>query len=239
MGEAAAQTELLEYWIPNGFDLYVINTQECEYSPRKGFKDCEKDWFDVVTCHMGIEYVKLAGLSLIGIRLVVLVRREHFYKISQLKTDTMATGIGNIIGNKGGVAISFKFNETSFCFIGSHLAARQGEVENRNANFREIIRGAKNVGLLKGVEITSQFHHIIWMGDLNYRIDIDRSKVLSSIKEKDFSDLLANDQLNQQRKMNAVFCGFQEAPITFPPTYRYNRGIYCSIYFFSISNAIR
>lgn len=132
MGEATPPSDNLESWIPKDrYDIYVINTQESQYIPKSrtgnntNNSSCQSDWFDAVISHLGKNYIKIAGLSLLSIFLIVLVKREHFYRITQVETGSFATGIGGVIGNKGGVAISFKFNETSFCFVGSHLAARQ------------------------------------------------------------------------------------------------------------------
>ena len=222
MGEAAPP-ENIETWIPKDkHDIYVISTQECEYPPRRGLNSCETDWFDCLTTHLGKNYIKLSGLSLLSIRLVIFIRRDHFYKISYLEQDTVATGIGGVIGNKGGVLVSFKYLDTSFCFIGSHLAARQKEIENRNANYRDIIKSNK-IGI-KGLDIANQFDYLFWCGDLNYRIDMERSQVLNLITEKQYSKLLEYDQLNIQRNAGNAFYGFNEATITFQPTYRYNRG---------------
>jgi phosphatidylinositol-bisphosphatase len=108
------------------------------------------------------------------------------------------------------------------CFVGSHLAARQHETDNRNANYRDIVKSVK-VGR-KGADLLNQFDHVFWCGDLNYRIDIERDKVMELIQQKNYPALLEKDQLNTQRKLGNVFNGFAEGQITFAPTYRYNRG---------------
>lgn len=62
-------------------------------------------------------------------------------------------------------------------------------------------------------------------GDLNYRIDHRREAILSSIRTGEFANLLAHDQLLREIKFNrACRCrGFSEGPITFAPTYKYDR----------------
>ena len=54
--------------------------------------------------------------------------RIRFPQVHNVQLHTIATGIGNVIGNKGGVGIAMFLNETSLCFIGSHLAAHQEKV---------------------------------------------------------------------------------------------------------------
>lgn len=60
-------------------------------------------------------------------------------------------------------------------------------------------------------------------GDLNYRIDLPREKVIQLIEAKDYAALYQEDQLRKEMEKEAVFQGFCTEPPSFPPTYRYLR----------------
>eukprot|EP01133_Synstelium_polycarpum_P015424 gene15424-18292_t len=224
----------LATWIPNGgqYDIYAIGVQECEYdskhtmsgsaSPPKSSSDCESHWFATLQTHLGPSYFKLDSISLVKMRLAVFVKKEHYYKINYVERDTEATGIGGIYGNKGATAISFQFLETNFCFISSHFAAHQEKTEQRNQNYKDIVKGLQ-MGM-KSMDVLNQFHHVFWMGDFNYRVDLFREEVLLLIKRRNMSKLLAADQLARQKASDRVFFGFKEQPILFPPTYKTLRG---------------
>ena len=70
-------------------------------------------------------------------------------------------------------------------------------------------------------------HELCWFnGDMNYRIDLPREVVLAALRKNDLEKLFEYDQLLSQRRKNPGFRlrPFNEAPITFPPTYKYNVG---------------
>uniref|UniRef100_A0A7S4JKZ5 Inositol polyphosphate-related phosphatase domain-containing protein n=1 Tax=Paramoeba aestuarina TaxID=180227 RepID=A0A7S4JKZ5_9EUKA len=228
MGDAPPPPTL-DPWLPRGgYDIVVIGVQECEYTARQPHDTCEADWFSCVQDHMGRAYVKLAGTSLLSIRLCVLVKRSIYYRITNIQLDTIATGIGNVIGNKGGVGVAFKFDDSSFCFIGSHLAAHQEKTELRNSNYRDIAAKLKLralVGRGRDLDVLNQFDHVFWMGDLNYRIDgLSRQEVLLQASQRNWEALNHYDQLRLERECGNAFAGFREAHIAFPPTYKYMRG---------------
>eukprot|EP01103_Thecamoeba_quadrilineata_P011909 TRINITY_DN2956_c0_g1_i1.p1 TRINITY_DN2956_c0_g1~~TRINITY_DN2956_c0_g1_i1.p1 ORF type:complete len:952 (-),score=192.20 TRINITY_DN2956_c0_g1_i1:966-3821(-) len=214
----------LSAWLPKNefYDIIAIGLQECEYVPRKGNATPEIDFFNTLQEELGPKYIKIAGVSLVAIRLIVFVRRDHCYKISQLKKSTEATGIAHVMGNKGGVGISFSFLNTKLCFISCHLAAHQEKHELRNSNYTDILKGLK---LGDGpFNATYSFHHVFWFGDLNYRIDLSRDQVLDLVQAKNWSALLNADQLTREKANGNCFFSFQEGNISFPPTYRYKIG---------------
>jgi len=61
-------------------------------------------------------------------------------------------------------------------------------------------------------------------GDLNYRIDLERSEVLQLIEQECYDTLYKEDQLRKEMQNKTVFVGFQEHPPPFKPTYQYRRG---------------
>lgn len=62
-------------------------------------------------------------------------------------------------------------------------------------------------------------------GDMNYRIDHRRDAIITAVRGHDLASLLSHDQLLREIKFNHAcrLRGFSEGPLTFPPTYKYDR----------------
>ncbi|NXT23104.1 SHIP2 phosphatase, partial [Syrrhaptes paradoxus] len=202
-------------------DIYVVGTQENSLGDR--------EWVEFLRASlktlMDIDYRVVALQCLWSIKIVVLVKPEHERRISHVHTSSVKTGIANTLGNKGAVGVSFLFNGTSFGFVNCHLASGSEKTHRRNQNYSDILRslvlGDKR---LSAFDLTLRFTHLFWFGDLNYRLDMDVQDILTHITRKEFEALLAVDQLNLEREKNKVFLRFSEGDISFPPTYRYERG---------------
>ncbi|NXS25591.1 SHIP2 phosphatase, partial [Mystacornis crossleyi] len=202
-------------------DIYVIGTQENSLGDR--------EWVEFLCASlktlMAIDYRVVALQCLWSIKIVVLVKPEHQRRISHVHTSSVKTGIANTLGNKGAVGVSFLFNGTSFGFVNCHLASGSEKTNRRNQNYSDILHslalGDKRLG---GFDLTLRFTHLFWFGDLNYRLDMDVQDILTHVVKKEFQALLAADQLTLEREKNKVFLRFSEGDISFPPTYRYERG---------------
>jgi hypothetical protein len=65
----------------------------------------------------------------------------------------------------------------------------------------------------------------IFLGDMNYRVDLDSSHVRQLAAAAAYSDILRNCQMNGvMQQLGGPFEGFSEAPITFAPSYSYDVG---------------
>lgn len=65
---------------------------------------------------------------------------------------------------------------------------------------------------------------LIWCGDLNYRVNLSESVIKSWLRQDRLDVLLEYDQLSIERKAGRTFPMFEEGPITFLPTYKYDPG---------------
>ncbi|XP_038050530.1 phosphatidylinositol 3,4,5-trisphosphate 5-phosphatase 2B-like isoform X2 [Patiria miniata] len=208
-------------------DIYVIGTQEF-----KSAAISDKDWIARVKAEIsklnGVgkkEYVTVAMTSLWGLRLAVLVNPDHEHQISHVRDSFVRTGIANTLGNKGAVGVSFLFSGTSFCFINAHLTSGTEKCTRRNNNYHDILRGLSLSSKgLSVFDLTNQFHHLFFLGDLNYRIEWNVPEILENIKHKNYAVLFEHEQLKREKDKNKIFVDFDEEDISFPPTYRYKLG---------------
>uniref|UniRef100_A0A8C0F0H5 phosphatidylinositol-3,4,5-trisphosphate 5-phosphatase n=1 Tax=Bubo bubo TaxID=30461 RepID=A0A8C0F0H5_BUBBB len=220
-GQGKTRDDTADY-IPH--DIYVIGTQE---DPQG-----EKEWLETLRHSLqeitSISFKVIAIHTLWNIRIVVLAKPEHENRISHICTDNVKTGIANTLGNKGAVGVSFMFNGTSFGFVNSHLTSGSEKKHRRNQNYMNILRfltlGDKK---LSPFNITHRFTHLFWLGDLNYRVEqppTEAENIIQKIRQQQYPELLAFDQLLIERKDQKVFLQFEEEEITFAPTYRFERG---------------
>ena len=131
-----------------------------------------------------------------------------------LKTAKLGCGPGGV-GTKGGAGASLSVRNVTLGFVSAHLPAHQNKVKARNHAY-DAIRS----GLLLGLE-TADVE--IWLGDLNYRIDLPYDEVVNElIPNKRWAALREEEQLSAQIKSGSAFKGFSEGELDFAPTYKFN-----------------
>ena len=183
----------------------------------------------------GKEFGLVASKFMVGTSLLVFAESSLLKDIKSVIRTSVATGIGGIVGNKGAVGIRLRFLDSTLCFLSSHFAAHRDNVEARNADFKTISEKmlfTDSVRDQKGVVLYSRRFHIgdhgavFWAGDFNYRIDseVDIDTVYAHIERREWKELRAVDQLNQERNANRVFQTFEERDVDFPPTYKFQPG---------------
>ncbi|KAI3431944.1 IPPc domain-containing protein, partial [Psidium guajava] len=170
-------------------------------------------------------FVRIVSKQMVGIFLTIWVRRNLRRHIHNLKVSTVGVGVMGYIGNKGSVSVSMSIYQTLFCFICTHLTSgeKDGDQLKRNADVHEIhrrthFRSVPGIGLPKSI---LDHEKIIWLGDLNYRINLSYEKTRELISKKEWSKLTERDQLVRELRKGCAFDGWSEGTLNFPPTYKY------------------
>lgn len=212
-------------------DFYIIGVQE-------GCPD-RREWEIRLQETLGPYYVMLYAASHGVLYLTVFVRRDLIWFCSEVEHSTVTTRIISQIKTKGAVGIGFTFFGTSFLFITSHFTSGDAKVYERILDYNKIVEA---LALPKGLpdtnpyrstpsDVTTRFDQVFWFGDFNFRLSKNRVEVENMINRTvggDMGALLECDQLSKEIKDGSIFKGFQEAPIHFLPTYKFDIG--CDIY---------
>ena len=201
----------LQSWLPPGADMYAIGLQEC---PSKDV------WIAFLHSRLSTDTGLVKSQVMHEMMIFIFARKSLYSSITSVRFEKCPTGLGDMIGNKGAVSVSLRIFDTSLCFVCSHLAARRERAEQRATEFKKIIKFlSPSLGAGK-TDLLNHFDHVIWFGDLNYRVEMPFDVALTHIDKKFFSEMLMQDQLSQQIAGEHAFIGFKEHHISFPPTYR-------------------
>lgn len=166
------------------------------------------------------QYLLLRTESMTSMTLLLFVKKSQVHNVTQVAGSSKKTGLGGITANKGACGVRFDFGLTSFVLITSHLAAGAGAVVERFNDYSTILQG-----LTFTRNMTIKDHdHILWFGDLNYRISLQNDHCRSLVESGAFDELLSVEQLNQEMTQKGAFFGFKEGPIKFYPTYKFDKG---------------
>ena len=189
-------------------------------------------------------FVKLASCQLMGVHLSVFARESVAAAIEpgSVQLGNVGTGFGGMGFNKGGIAVRLELAGASWLFLNCHLAAGQSKQSARNSDWKKIVsRLSAWSSPLPGGGYSSptpgrlgmECDHVILFGDMNYRIEVpdmneqELRAALEPLRSGEAvghvpSSLLDCDQLNIEKRAGRVFEGFEEQPITFAPTYKYD-----------------
>lgn len=227
-------------------DIYAIGFQELvdlnttNLLLNAGSVEREQAWTNAINNELLNEanfkpptkYLLVDKLKMFGLFMIVYVKQSLIEKntIHDLFKSSVATGLMDMLGNKGSVALSMKLHETRICFVCSHFASDTEKLEKRNSDFRASkfrLKFQDEQQQLEGGPVPTgldleDHDFIFWFGDLNYRLDnLPLVDTIKHIYGSNFDELLKFDQLSLERVRHRVFENYQEGKIKFKPTYKY------------------
>ena len=218
--------------LPVSGDLIVVGLQEIidinsasSLLNATAVKERAFQWTSALTSHL-CEY-NLQGIEqLFGIYMAVFTHNS-LGPLEAIEFSTFKTGMNGYHGNKGAVGCRFCIDSTWISIVNAHLAAGESNLPERNIHANSILRSLTfppvptEAGALmwggRG-ERVMDYHCAFFMGDLNYRVHQSGGPLEPS--------RLENDELRLACKGNPhlLLRYWEEMPIIFPPTYKYDPG---------------
>ncbi|KAF8957550.1 Endonuclease/exonuclease/phosphatase [Flammula alnicola] len=148
---------------PDDPDILVLGFQELDLSTEALIYSTgtvrEDAWCLAVIASLGekaVKYEKLVSKQLVGMLLVIFVKKALKDCFGEIKTSAAGAGILGVMGNKGGIAVRLSFTPpvstaarkpsirspgaTTLTFVNAHLAAFDEMVDKRNSDFQDLSR---------------------------------------------------------------------------------------------------
>lgn len=225
-------TDALEPWLCELAELphlFCIGLQELDLSAENfllGSSALEGLWVDHIDRtlkSLSSSFVLVASKRLVGILLLVFVQEEFKSRIGEIESGMVPVGVMGVMGNKGAVAIRFRWEESWVCVVNAHLPPHAENVQRRNECVHTIQR--RLTFSPSGTPSTIDDHeYVFWLGDLNYRVDLPPEQVRELIQREDWQGLVSKDQLETLRRRGEIFGNYSEGPLTFAPSYKFEPG---------------
>ena len=125
-------------------------------------------------------------------------------------------------GSKGGAAVALGVYDQTIAFVNVHMASKKTEL--RRQQYADLVMRLGHKLGARGMDLLEQFHHVVWLGDLNYHLEgIDADTVLTALQQGHTQELLENhDELVAEKEAGHTFWGFVEPVMSpdFLPTYK-------------------
>nr|XP_046231997.1 inositol polyphosphate 5-phosphatase K [Scatophagus argus] len=230
VGSAVPPDDITSLFGPNvsdgSVDMFIIGLQEVNSMINKRLKDVlfSDQWSELCMDTLSpFGYVLVASQRMQGVLLLVFSKFCHLPFLRGVQTQSTRTGLGGYWGNKGGVSARMTVFGHPVCFLNCHLPAHMRNLEQRMEDFESILQQQQ----FDGGTATGVLDHdvVFWFGDLNFRIeDYDIHVVKCAIDSNKLPLLWERDQLNMAKNTESILEGFNEGPLKFPPTYKFDVG---------------
>ena len=226
------QESMLFQDLYNTTDLVVIGLQEAYQNVQDALssavplvgKDPLVEAFSDFLAQKG--FARLSFCRLLGILILVFVKRPLLCYIRDMEICTTKTGFGGWVGNKGACSIRFTLGDLGVCFTNCHLVPHTENNDKRVIELREIFEA--QVFETSRLPLTRPLDHdiLVLFGDLNFRLEgRGFDEVVALLDQQRGQELLRFDQLHieqirgEESPSNLYY--FMEMPINFLPSYKY------------------
>ena len=200
-------------------DLILIGMQEivpldvanvlCINTNEESVNSWTRNYINTLNNIYPSTYSKLDNFDLVGIFFICFVKNNIRKYISNIDHSINKTGFLGTMGNKGYITFSLNIKNRKLFFGTGHFEAGQDSNDERIETFKQVIQK---------LEISEAW---FFMGDLNFRLELDYNSVINYTSKKQFKELSAFDQYKLESVNYEIFKRVSEGKLNFPPTYKY------------------
>lgn len=209
--------------LPN---MYAVGLQELKSTAASLLIDAVFDdpWTNALTqCLSARDYVRVRSLRMAETHLVIFIRRTDLPFVMNIESTYARTGVTGFWGGKGAVSIRMDVYGVSLCIVNVHFRAHRENYAGRVMDYCQVMESQR----FEAEPCPTVLHHdyVFVMGDFNFRTDeLSASEVKDRIAAGNLQSLWTYDQLNYARNRRHVLLDFDEGPLSFRPTFKYDVG---------------
>jgi endonuclease/exonuclease/phosphatase family metal-dependent hydrolase len=157
------------------------------------------------------------------------------YIKSELVDDVIVYAVvpfdfGKKEGSKGANGICMRVFDTTVALVNCHLTAsigKAGALQKRQKQYASVVDVLGNKLGNEYFQLNGQFHHIVWMGDLNYRLaGLEADTCVTMLQSGQLQPLHdKHDELALELGRGSIYMGYTEAEkdwANFYPSYKKN-----------------
>uniref|UniRef100_A0ABD2X3P3 Inositol polyphosphate-related phosphatase domain-containing protein n=1 Tax=Trichogramma kaykai TaxID=54128 RepID=A0ABD2X3P3_9HYME len=204
-------------------DIIVLSSQETKYCKNQ-------EYLESLQGIIGASYCLKEKKQLGMITAMIFLKKELIGFASIIEVHCCLLNKLKFFKTKGAISLALMVFHTSFLFVTSHLSAHEKNIKTRISELEHIF---KNLEFSRSLPLkqsfkdkVQQFDYIFLFGDLNFRTEEPVEMVCHRIMRTHFNTYekldLKTDQLLILMDTNENLKDYEEAPVTFPPTYKFH-----------------
>ncbi|XP_014242920.1 type II inositol 1,4,5-trisphosphate 5-phosphatase-like [Cimex lectularius] len=191
-----------------GPEMIVVGLQNL------GVLASEKDneWIEALKVHVNEKsYYPIEASIRKGNGFVIFLKVSIY---SNLELSVNSRGVNlKWLSKDGAIITNFKYLGKQFTFVGLQLDKKVDE-KKRVEEYEDVKKNIK-----ENYDRDSDF--VFWLGNLNFKIELNQTKAKEYIEKKDWTTLLTYDQLKKTQKEKKAFEELTEQNINFGPTFKF------------------
>ncbi|VDK23270.1 unnamed protein product [Taenia asiatica] len=214
---------------PPGQDLSKLLGVDREPHPDVIFLGLQEvvksdEWYSALKLVMApLNYVLIKYRNCWAIWIYAFVKRHLLPVINNIESEMTPFGYAGIMGNKGACSVRFEVYGVNIACVSAHFTPHAEKLEDRINDYHDVLKDQTFRD--PDVNLLMDHDYIFWMGDLNFRTEgLEKDAAEQLISSKCIDVLMEYDQLKKAMKNELVFLDFKEGEITFPPTFKYDKG---------------